>query len=369
MTAFSISGIRVRLDGSWFIAFFFFAWTLSEGYFPLQAPNYRPLTYWIFGTISALALFGSVLTHELSHCVVARRLGVHVRQVTLFIFGGVSEMDKSHPDTPAFEFKIAMAGPMSSLGLALLFGGLSALFGHRIGHIAAETLHYLIYVNVLLAVFNLIPGFPLDGGRILRSYLWHRSGSLGRASRSAARTGSLVAACMIAVGLASLLTGGFVIGIWLAMIGLFLKKSAEAEYRSFMVRDVLEHVRVGEIMSPPVAVHKGMTITELVNDYVFRYHDRVFPVLDRDRFIGMIDVRAFRKLKTDDWPNTFIDAYLADESLYAVLDPDMQASGALRFLVEHPMSKAPVVRGETLLGVLTRVDLVEVIALKTDLAA
>jgi len=365
----SVAGIRIRVDQSWFIAFFLFSWTLSEGYFPFQAPNYSTIVYWVFGVLSALALFGSVLVHELSHCAVARRMGVPVRQITLFIFGGVSEMAQSHSNSPGSEFRITIAGPLASVGLGALFGGLAYALAGSIGRIESEALRYLTYVNFLLALFNLIPGFPLDGGRVLRSYLWYRSGSLVQATRLASGIGAAFATAMMGLGLVGVVTGRFMIGIWLFVIGLFLKKSAENEYRSFQLRSTLEHLKVSDIMSPPVAVNKGTTITDMINHYVFHYHDRVFPVVDRGRFIGMIDLRKLRKVPAAEWPNTYIDAYMADSSDYCVLDPDMDARETMRLLLECPLPKAPVVRNDVLLGFLTRTDLVEVIALKNDLAA
>jgi Zn-dependent protease len=369
VAAFSVSGIRVKIDQSWFIAFFLFTWTLSEGYFPFQAPNYPAVAYWIFGTLSALGLFASVLIHELSHCLIARKLGVSVKQITLFIFGGVSEMEQSHSNTPGSEFRITIAGPLSSVGLGIILLGLSFALGSWIGHLTDEMLHYLVYVNFLLAAFNLIPGFPLDGGRVLRSYLWHRSGNFGQATRSAARVGGGFATAIMALGFFALVWSHFMVGIWLILIGLFLKKSAENELRSFQVRAGLENVKVRDIMVPPVAVNKGTTIADLVNQYVFHYHDRVFPVVDRGRFIGMIDVNALRKVPTQDWPSTYIDAYMADDSQYSILNPDMDARDALRLLVESPMPKAAIVQNDVLVGFLTRTDLVEVINLRSDLAA
>jgi len=369
VAAFSISGIRIRVDGSWFIAFFLFAWTLSEGYFPFQAPNYPAITYWVFGTLSAVALFTSVLIHELSHCIVARRLGVQVRQITLFIFGGVSEMGQTHSNNPLSEFRITIAGPLSSIGLGIVFAGLSYLLRNSVGRLAYEMLQYLVYVNFLLAVFNLFPGFPLDGGRVLRSFLWYRSGDFRQATRSAARLGAAFAVGLMALGLLAMAATQYMMGLWLVLIGMFLKKSAETENRTVQVRTTLEHLKVRDIMAPPVAVNKGTTVAELVNQYVFHYHDRVFPVVDHGSFIGMIDIRAFKKIPSSEWPNTYIDAFMADSSQYCVLEPDTDARDAFLKLMEHPIYKAPVVKDDVLLGFLSRNDLVEVIALKNALAA
>ena len=369
MAGLSIAGIRIRIDPSWFIAFALFAWTLSEGYFPFQAPNYSVGAYWVFGTLSALGLFTSVLIHELSHSVVARKLGISVRQITLFIFGGVSEMSQAQSSSPSTEFRISIAGPVASLLLGTILGALFYGFGNHFGRLPAETLHYLVIINFLLAAFNLIPGFPLDGGRILRSYLWHRSGNFGKATQTAAKVGGGFATVMLMVGLFGVLTTRIMFGIWFLLIGWFLKKSAESEYRSFQMRNSLENLTVRDIMAPPVAVNKGTTIEEFVQRYVFHYHDRVFPVVDRSGFIGMITLNAVKKVPSAEWANTYIDAYISDSSEYCVLEPQMDARDALRLLIDSRLAKAPIVENGVLVGFLSRNDLLEVISLKSDLAA
>jgi Zn-dependent protease/predicted transcriptional regulator len=367
--AFSIGGIRVRIDQSWFIAFLLFSWTLSAGYFPLQVPDYPTYTYWLAGSLSALAFFGCVLLHELSHCVIARRLGIPVRQITLFIFGGVSEMAQMQSSGPAAEFLTTIAGPLASMGLGALSMALAVLLRPMADRIVIEMLHYIYYVNFLLAVFNLIPGFPLDGGRVLRSYLWYRSGDLRQATKSAARVGRIFAITLIGLGFASAIMGHIIPGVWLGLIGLFLKNSAENELRSFELRFGLQDMKLREIMVPPIAVNTSMTISQFVNDYVFHYHYRVFPVLESGRFIGMIDVRSIKGVPPADWPSTKIGPYLSDPSTYCVLDPNMDATDALRILLAQKCSKAPIVRNGALMGILTRSDLLKLVSLRRDIAA
>ncbi len=369
INAFSVGGIRIRIDQSWFIAFFLFAWTLSSGYFPLQVPDYPAFTYWIAGTLSSLGLFACVLLHELSHCLVARRLGVEVRQITLFIFGGVSEMAQNQSSTPMAEFLTTVAGPLSSLGLGLMFMSIALVTKHSVDRIVIEMIHYLYYVNFLLAAFNLIPGFPLDGGRVLRSWLWHRSGNLSDATRKAARVGEIFAMTLMGMGVLSVLMTHIIPGVWLILIGLFLKNSAQTEYRSFEIRFGLQDMKLREIMTPPIAVNTSMTISQFINDYVFHYHYRVFPVLELNRFIGMIDVRSIKGVPPNEWPTTKIGAFLSDPSTYCALDPDIDATDALRIMMTQNCSKAPIVRQSELLGILTRSDLLKLISLKRDIAA
>jgi Zn-dependent protease len=367
--AFSLWGIRVRIDQSWFIAFLLFTWTLSTGYFPLQAPDYSRLTYWVFGTISTLALFGSVLVHELGHCLTARHFGVPVRRITLFVFGGLSEMAQTHSSSPGVEFRTTIAGPLSSIGVGAFFGLLATLTQETAPRILGETFNYLYYVNFLLAAFNLIPGFPLDGGRILRSYLWRRHGDLRKATRTAARIGSVFALALVAFGLYSLLAMHIVAGIWLLVIGVFLRKSAEKERRAFELRIGLEGLTVGQIMSPAAAVDVSMLVADFVNNYVFHFHDRMFPVTEQGRFLGMIDVRSIKRIPTNEWSSVRIGGYLCDPSDYRVLDPDLEASEALRVIVNGNQTHAPIVRNSVLIGMLSRGDLFKLISVRSDMAA
>jgi len=310
-----------------------------------------------------------VLLHELSHCFVARRLGVGVRQITLFIFGGVSEMAQAHSSTPKAEFLTTIAGPLSSLGLGLVFLTIAYFVRDSLDRMVVEMIRYLYYVNFLLAAFNLIPGFPLDGGRVLRSYIWHRTGNLQQATKSAARIGEIFAMTLMAFGLVSALMMHVIPGVWLLLIGLFLKSSAENEYKSFELRVGLQNTKLRAIMAPAVAVNTSMTISQLVNDYVFHYHYRVFPVLELNRFIGMIDVRSIKGVPPNDWPTTKIGGYLSDPSTYCVLAPDVDATDALRLLMSQNCSTAVIVQNSTLLGILTRSDLFKLISLKRDIAA
>lgn len=365
----SISGIRIRIDQSWFIAFLLFAWTLSAGYFPLQVPDYSTVTYWTAGTLCALGLFACVLLHELSHCLVARRLGVEVRQITLFILGGVSEMGQNHSSTPTVEFLTTIAGPLASFGLGVMFVAIAWLVKSHADRLVLEVIHYLYYVNFLLVVFNLIPGFPLDGGRVLRAYLWHRTKDLRRATKAAAKVGEIFAMMLMGMGLISLLAMHIIPGAWLILIGMFLKNSAQNEFRSFELRVGLQDLKVRDIMTPAVPVTTSMTISELINDYVFHYHYREFPVLELGRFIGMIDVRSVRGVPTADWAATKIGSYLSDPSKYCILDPDLDATEALRTLQTKDCEKAPIVRKGALMGMLTRSDLFKLISLKRDIAA
>jgi CBS domain-containing protein len=296
-------------------------------------------------------------------------LGVPVRQITLFIFGGVSEMAQTQSANPNTEFRTTIAGPLASIGLGALFMMIAISTRNSLDRIVVEMFHYLYYVNFLLAGFNLIPGFPLDGSRVLRSYLWHRSGNLREATRKAARVGEIFAMTLMGIGLLSTIMLHIIPGVWLILIGLFLKNSGKNEYRSFELRFGLQDMKLREIMKPPIWVNTSMTISQFVNDYVFHHHYRAFPVLEMNRFIGMIDVRSIKGVGPEKWSCTKIGGYLSDPTTYCVLDPDTEATEALRMLLARNCSRAPIVSNGVLVGLLTRKDLFKLISLKRDIAA
>src|SRR5262249_40618955 len=270
------------------------------------------------------------------------KLGVRVRQITLFIFGGVSEMSQNNSSSPKSEFLTTIAGPLSSLALGFFFRLIALLIQSSADRLTFEVIHYMYYVNFLLAAFNLIPGFPLDGGRVLRSFLWYRTGNLRDATRAAARVGEIFAMILMAIGLLSILFMHIVPGVWLILIGLFLKNSAQSEYQSFEVRLGLHNMKVSEIMTPPIAVNTSMTVSQFLNDYVFHYHYRVFPVTELGKFVGMIDVRSIKGLPADEWAMTKIGSYLSDPSSFCQLNPDIDATEALRKLTVQNCAEAPI---------------------------
>jgi Zn-dependent protease/predicted transcriptional regulator len=369
INGFSIGGIRIRIARSWFTGFLLFAWMFSSRYFPRFLPDYPAFSYWFAGTVASLAFFACFLLHELSHCLVARRLGTPVRQIKLIITGAVSEMAQNHSNSPMTEFLTTIAGPLSSLFLGLLFAAVVAVLKSGLDRLSFEMLRFLIYVNILLAAYSLIPGLPLDGGRVLRSYLWYRSGNLPQATKSASRVGKIFAMMLMVLGLMFLLAMHIAPGVWLILIGVFLKRSAESEFRSAELRLGLQDMKITEIMAPAIAVDSSTTISKFVNDYVFHYHYRVFPVVELGRFVGMIDVRSIKAVSPNDWPTSKIGAFLSDPSTYCVLDPEMDAINALRLLMTPNCSKAPIVRKGTLMGFLTRSDLLKLVSLKRDIAA
>ena len=249
-----VLGIPIQLHVSWFLIAILITWTLASGYFPQEYPGWQAATYWLVGAVTAALFFASVLIHELAHSVLALREKVPVKSITLFIFGGVAQIG-SEPPTAGAEFRIAIAGPVSSLGLAAIFGGLGAALGDSA--VLAAPLAYLGRINLMLAVFNMIPGFPLDGGRVLRAALWALGGNFQNATKWASRAGRAVAYGFILVGVGQVLLGGGLLnGLWIVFIGWFLNNAAESSYQQVVLRDIAERL--------PVSRRQWSTVKNLV---------------------------------------------------------------------------------------------------------
>jgi Zn-dependent protease len=255
MELFRVRGIPVRIDVGWLLIFGLIAWSLAAGYFPHVLPSQSPAAYWAQGAAAALLLFVSVLLHELAHALVALRHGVPVGGITLHLFGGVSQLERE-PETPRAELLIAVVGPLTSFAVAGATAGLGRLLTTPAWVVALTG--YLAAVNLVVGVFNLVPAFPLDGGRILRAALWAWSGSADRATRVASRVGSMAALLMLVVGVVRAFAGDVLGGLWLALIGLFLYRAARASQELLHVRACLEALRVGQVMrTGPAAVEEA----------------------------------------------------------------------------------------------------------------
>jgi Zn-dependent protease/CBS domain-containing protein len=273
-------------------------WRLATGSFPYEAPGHSDGTYWVVGLAAALVFFGSLLAHELAHAIVARRHGVEVKGLTLWLFGGVASLG-SEPPTPRADFRIAVAGPATSLalsaGFGLVAGGLKLV---GVAHIVVVAASWLSGINLMLGVFNLIPGAPLDGGRLLRAFLWHHHGDQVRAAVTAARAGSVVAYGLIGLGLLEFLAGASVSGLWLVFIGWFVLSAARAEEAHVLTRDALGGLRVAEVMSPrPIVAPGWITAGEFIERYLLGSRHSAYPVEGFDGAIaGLVTLAQLRRV-------------------------------------------------------------------------
>ena len=357
-------GIPVVVHSSWFIALFVLSWSLALAYYPEQARGLSSGTYWWMGIISALLLFASVLVHELAHALVARRYGVRTRSITLFMFGGVAQI-AAEPPTADAELAIAAAGPAMSYVLAGLFWVLDrAVSGTALGAIIG----YLAFINAILATFNLIPGFPLDGGRVLRAILWRRSGDLERATRIAAQSGRVVAMIFIGLGLVQLFRGSFVGGLWLMLIGWFLESAAQAGYEQVLLRRALGGVRVGDIMTRDLhTIDPSLTVEEAIADFFIPLKHGGFPVVYGDRLVGVVTLQDVRGVPAEGRRERRVREVMTPQANLKTVRPTTSAYEAFMRLGQEQIGRLLVVDdGGSLVGIVTRSDLLHAIRLYTE---
>jgi Zn-dependent protease len=360
-----IFGIPIGLDYSWFLIFALITWTLAVGYFPQEFKTWAPAVYWIIGAVTAILLFASVLLHELGHSLVALRYKVPVRSITLFIFGGVAQIGAQPPSAVA-EFWIAVAGPAVSLTLAGLFTVLEPVFAD-ISPLYG-LVKYLAYINAALALFNLIPGFPLDGGRVFRAILWGITDSLRRATMIAATVGRVVAFLFIFVGVLQMFSGNFAGGLWIAFIGWFLESAAVAQVQQQVIHDLLEGHKVAEAMSRDYAVIPAdTTLQELVDHHVLSIGRRSFVVNRGEQVAGLLTLHHIKKVPRPEWSATTAAEVMTPVDQMKWIRPDAGLSEALEEMDRDGVNQLPVMENGKLLGVLRRDDVISYLRMLREL--
>jgi len=365
---FKFLGFEVGIDLSWIIIAILIAWSLSTGYFPFQIQNLSIRIYWLMGIIGAVGLFFSIIAHEFCHSLVARKSGMPMKGITLFIFGGVAEMS-DEPPSAGTEFLIAVVGPLSSLAIAAVFWGI-----YRMG-ITADwpqavngVVAYLSMINALLAVFNLIPAFPLDGGRILRSILWGWKGNLRWATRISSSIGVGFGILLILLGFIRILGGNFIGGMWLGLIGLFIHGAAKMSYQQLITRKALEGEPLKRFMqTDPVTVPDSLTVEKLVEDYIYRYHFKLFPVVDSNKLRGCITTKKVKEIPRDQWGKKTVGEVADPCSAENTIDPEADAVKALSAMRRNNASRLMVVKNDQLVGIIALKDMLEFLSLKVEL--
>lgn len=349
-----ILGIPLGLDYSWFLIFALVTWSLAGSYFPEQYPGWSTGLYWAIGLATSLLFFASVLLHELGHSVIALRNGIPVRSITLFIFGGVAQIGRE-PGSPGVEFRVAIAGPIVSFVLAGLFGALGWL-GASFAPLAALAT-YLAYINGSLGLFNLIPGFPLDGGRVFRAILWRITHSFRRATEIAGAAGNLFAWLFIFWGAWQMIGGNFAGGLWIAFIGWFLQNAATASVQQMTLERLLAGHTVGEIMMrecPTVAPE--VTLEQLVHDHILTTGRRFFPVARAGRVEGLLTLHHVKKIPRDRWAATTVEQAMTPLAQLRLAHPGDGLWNAMQEMTADGVNQLPVTdtaNGE-LAGVLGR---------------
>ena len=351
---FTIAGINIEVNISWLVILVLLTWSLAINWFPAASPNQPSAIYWALGLLAALLLFASVLVHELAHSLVANARGLPVKSITLFIFGGVSNIERE-PQSPGVEFQMAFVGPVTSLLIGVVSLGLAWLIGNN-SPLASATFGYLGAANLLLGVFNLIPGFPLDGGRVLRSILWRTTGNLRTATRWAAFVGQCIAYLIILIGIWVFFGGDVIDGIWFGFIGWFLLQAAQAENSQVMLESVFKGVTVGQLMSPPQSgVQADLSLQQLVDAYMLPSGARTVPVLRGEDFVGLITVENVRQVPRERWATmTAGDAMIALDRLHTA-HPTENLNDVLPRMTGRDVNQLPVVDASGhLVGMLSR---------------
>ncbi len=368
ITLCSLFGIRIQLDWSWLLLAVLVTWSLATGYFPPRHPDLAPETYWWMGVVGTAGLVASLLTHELAHCLVARRFRIPIKGITLFIFGGVAELAEEPPSAKA-EFWMALAGPAASLALALAFG---EAFADLDGDAALEPLcgviGYLATINLMIGVFNLVPAFPLDGGRVFRALLWWLRGDLAQATRVAALVGGALGTVLVALGLFQIITGQMVGGIWLFVIGLFVRHAAQTSYFQVLARGALAGVPIRRFMTPdPVVVPADITLRQLIDDYLYRFHFDMFPVVKGGALVGWIGTRQVKRTPAETWDRLTVADGLEPLSEANCVDAGMDAAKALALMGRSGNNRLLVTESGRLVGIVTLADLVQFLSVRLDL--
>jgi len=367
-----IINIEIWLDFSWLIIFALLLWTLSSSVFPQQYPGFSYVSYISMGAISALTLFASVLLHELSHSYVAQREGIQVPKITLFIFGGVAQISEE-PKSAKAEFNIAIAGPVCSLVLAALFWLVSRSPLVALDVRLVAVCKYLAFVNLILVIFNMIPGFPLDGGRILRAYLWSKWRNVRKATYTVSRIGSGFGITLIVLGVFVIITSrgrNLIGGIWFIFIGMFLNNAAKSGYRMTLLKDALAGVRIRDVMtSKVVSVPPEITVSELVREYFHRHIFVSFPVVDANgMLLGVVSLKQVREVPQDEWSTERVGDIMLKASEISAVNPEDDTMAALNTLMKGEMGRIPVVEeGGRLVGIISRRDIMTLLSIKTDL--
>ncbi|MFA5111638.1 MAG: site-2 protease family protein [Desulfobaccales bacterium] len=365
---FKLLGFEVRIDASWIVIAVLITWSLAAGLFPYMYPKFSRETYWIMGVVGALGLFASIVAHEFCHSLVARKFGMQMKGITLFIFGGVAEMG-DEPPTARAEFTMAIVGPLSSLAIGVIFYGI-----YRLGLSSGWSTpvngvtYYLAYINGILAAFNLLPAFPLDGGRVLRSILWGARDNLRWATRVSSAIGAGFGVGFIVLGIFQFISGNVIGGLWMFLIGLFLRNAAQMSYQQILVRKALEGESVRRFMNTsPVTVQDSITVEQLVEDYIYKYHYKMFPVMSGDKLAGCITTRQVKEIPREAWSRETIREAAGACSPENTISPDTDAIQALARMNQSGVTRLLVVENGRLVGLVTLKDLLDFFSLKVEL--
>jgi Zn-dependent protease/CBS domain-containing protein len=359
-------GFDIGIHWSWILIFFIVTLIFADGVLPEFYEEWTDGQRWIVGAGISIVFFCSILLHEMSHSIVARGYGLPVTSITLFVFGGVSNLGKE-PASAKQEFWISIVGPLTSFGMAGLFAlGFLVLIPFDDG--AAGVSLQLAVINLAIGVFNLVPGFPLDGGRVLRSIVWWRNGNLLQATRIASMGGQVVSFLMMGLGVFAFFFASWFTGIWLFLIGNFLRGASQASYQSLFVQTMLRGVPATRLARRDyIALSPEVTIKELVDDYVLDGKGRCFPVLAGEELLGLITLTDVRQVAKDDWWRvTVYRAMTPFDKLKTVKQGD-DLQTVLEVMALNDVNQVPLVDGRVLAGLIHRADIVRFLQVREEL--
>ena len=365
-----VFGISLRLHYSWFFIFALITWALAANYFPATYPNWSLPLKIIAGLVTSILFFSSVLVHEIMHSLVAIRQGTNVEAITLFFLGGVSRIT-NEPKTAKDEFRMAIAGPLSSLVLGGI--SLSIFFALRDSSIiayqfVAAITFYLGYINIFLGVFNLIPGFPLDGGRVLRSIIWWHGKNLRNATKIASNIGRAVGFLFIFGGIYLIFTNNWFNGVWLALIGWFLESTAVGSYRQLLLQEMLKGHVAREVMSQDcMIVSPDITIERLVNEKILISGRRCFPVSANDHAEGLISMRDVSVIPRGQWNTKLVKDAMIPLTKLKLVGPDDDLNTVFQLLVNNDINQVPVLAEGNIVGMVGRDNIINFINIRSGI--
>lgn len=363
-------GIPIRINYTWFLIFILLTVYLALGELPASHSGLPSFLYWLAGILGSLLLFGSVVAHELAHSLVARSQGIPVRSITLFLFGGVASIEQE-ADRPGDELLMAGVGPVTSLALAFLSAMVALLL--RLGSggvflLARDLFLRLTWWNVFLAGFNLLPGLPLDGGRILRAVLWLLGRNYRRSTEIAAGIGRVIAFLLIGGGIVWALSGDFGNGLWLVLIGWFMDNAASQSYQQVLLREALRQVDVATLMSPECPhIPRGLSVASLVDDYILRQGGRCFVVTEGDQLAGLVTMHNVRDLPRERWPYTPVGEIMVPYGRLVLAHPEEDAWSVLLRMDKHNVNQMPVEEAGRLVGLIARENLLRYVRTRAEL--
>ncbi len=362
LTLFKIKDIEVQLHISWIIIFTLISFSMATGYLPMNYPEVQPYIYWLFGAGIALLMLASVLLHELSHSLVSKSLGVEVKTITLFIFGGIAQMDEE-PDTPIKELKIAIAGPIMSVFLFIFFSVLAYLVNIiSSSELLIGAIRYISTINLVLAVFNMVPAFPMDGGRVLRSIIWKVKDDLTFATKIASSMGDMFGYFLIFLGLYWAFTGDIANGIWFVFIGWFIKNLSESSYQNMLMSDMFNKIHIREFMTKDVvSIERSVSVEKVIKEYFYKYKYNSFPVVEGEEVKGIINVERLKDVDRERRAQTPVgEIALPIEDKYTV-DPKCKVKTAMDKIFSNDLGRVLVIEDEKLLGIISRTDILNYI--------